>query len=255
LYLLDERPPKGQLLVLNDSVWFPIWPDCDLLDRFRAAPEDLFGLILSDDPRDRKPAHIQSYMFRFSREALRMPAFHSFWKRLEISDDRVMTIRRCEIPMTRKLREMGLSFGAVFQTTDLAEQLRAADDELLESIVRVQIALSERRSPPLRAVLRAAQAREPTWRDQAIESIESHHAGRYLLMAHPDIVFGNLKIQVLKKSRERRYVLQRRLATDRGHVTRFLPEVADEVVEWDQGVEGMSKLPEILRDSGELKGE
>lgn len=236
LYLLDERPPKGQLLVLNDSIWFPIWPDCNLLARFRAAPEDVFGLILSDDPRDKKPTHIQSYMFRFSRNALRMSTFRAFWKRLAVSGDRFLTIHRCEIPMTRKMSDMGLSCGALYRTTDLSEQLRFVDDELLKSVVRFQIALSECRDPQLRAVLRAAEAGDPAWRDEAIENMKSRHSGKHLITAHPDITFGEFGLEVLKKNRDPRYVLQRRWAIDRGHVARFLPEVATEVATWDEGV-------------------
>jgi hypothetical protein len=253
LHLLDTRPPKGQLLVLNDSVWFPIWPDCDLLDRFRRAPEDVYGFIFNDDPPNRKPAHIQSYLFRFSPDALRLPAFKTFWKRIRVSSDRVMAIRRCEIPMTCKLRDIGLTHGAIYKSTDLAEQLRNADDELLKSVVRLQIALSEHRAPPLRDILSAAQAGAPTWRDDAIEQIEAHHAGRYLLMAHPDIVYGKMGIEVLKKNRGPRYILQRRLAMDRGIVSQFMPEVAAEIATWDTNAPDSERFLETKDVNGDRK--
>lgn len=233
LHLLDARPPKGQLLVLNDSVWFPIWPDCDLLDRFRRAPEDVYGLILSNDPRDRKPTHIQSYMFQFSPEALRLPAFKAFWRRLQVSSDRFLAIHRCEVPMTQRMTDMGLVCGAVHHTTDLSEKFRAADDNLLKSIVNHQIIVSENYDTRLITALSASKASDPNWRNDVLEIMKSRHTGKHLITAHPDIMFGDVGLEVLKKNRDKRYVHQRRLAFERGYVSRFLPEVAVEVATWD----------------------
>lgn len=247
LHLLKARPPKGQLLVLNDSIWFPIWDDCDLLDRFRASSADLHGVIYTDDPKVKQKPHIQSYMFRFGPDALRSPAFRRYWQRLGISNDRVLTIHDCEIPMTRRMQGMGFSFDVEYRTSLLNAQLQAADDDLLISVVRFQIALSERRAPPLREVHRKWRAGHPGWRTEAIDLIESHHSGRYLLMAHPEILFGQLRMPVLKKSRERRYLLQRKMAEEYGYLDRFLPVVAEEMAHWDDAVPGVADMLDRLR--------
>jgi hypothetical protein len=131
------------------------------------------------------------------------------------------------------MADMGLVCGAVHHTTDLSEKFRAADDNLLKSIVNHQITVDENYDTPLITALSASEANDPNWRDDVIEIMKSRHTGKHLITAHPDITFGNVGLEVLKKNRDMRYVHQRRLAFERGYVSRFLPEVAVEVAKWD----------------------
>jgi len=97
--LFNEGDQPSRLLLLNDSIWFPISEDCDLLDRLQAIETDLAGPVYYQHRHERK-SHLQSYMVLLSRKALQSRNFQEFWVSYKSSNSRQRTIRNGEMRMT-----------------------------------------------------------------------------------------------------------------------------------------------------------
>ena len=75
LWLQDQDIVPDRLMILNDSVWFPVWPGETLIDRMEALPVDLAGAVIHHAQRRRKiatlrPAFIESYFYIARRSAV-----------------------------------------------------------------------------------------------------------------------------------------------------------------------------------------
>lgn len=90
---------QAQLVLMNDSVYGPIWPLARLLERFEPQTCDFF----SSTDSWQHGYHLQSYFLSFYPKAFTSTAFVRFWRRLAYVNDRKWIIRACEIKLTQTL--------------------------------------------------------------------------------------------------------------------------------------------------------
>ena len=69
LYALREKLLMERLFLLNDSNWFPITEDSDLIDAARGSVADIYGVFLGSPRKRERDTHLQSYFYRFSDTA------------------------------------------------------------------------------------------------------------------------------------------------------------------------------------------
>jgi hypothetical protein len=122
----------SRLLLLNDSIWFPVVRGCDLLQRLAALDADLAGPVYYDH-RTPHRAHLQSYMMLFSARALRSAAFRSFWRGYAMSNNKLRTIRNGEMRLTHVCRRAGLSVAAL-RSAHEAPDLDALSQDLRDLV-------------------------------------------------------------------------------------------------------------------------
>lgn len=234
LHLLANQPLPETLLVMNDSMWFPLYQDADVLDRFRTQENDIYGFVVSEYEMARDPEiHIQSYMFTFRKEAMERPEFRRFWRFLTVSSNKQMVIRTCEKRMTTILYNLGFTYGAEHRFSDVTDAISGLSDPDLEKVLRYQIEIGTRKAKPLEEIL-AGKDQDPDWRDKAMAFLDTQLFGKYLLLAHPDVLIGKLKAPLMKKDKMRNYAVQRRelLASDlRGQLH---PTILAEIEGWDR---------------------
>jgi len=214
LACLAEGITPDRLLLLNDSIWFPVLRDCDMLDRLEALGADLAGPVHYAHRNPRR-AHLQSYCLLFSARAVESPAFRAFWQGYAMSNNKVRTIRNGEMRLTRVCREGGLSVAAIH---DAHEALTL---DRLSPEARTAVAAHD----AMRAGDEAARAEGPV-----------PGRGGYLLSNHPAVNIGLLSFSILKKDRGLPYRMQRRaLVSGEGMDLRdrLLPEVRAALEVWD----------------------
>ncbi|MCV2870445.1 rhamnan synthesis F family protein [Defluviimonas sp. WL0002] len=222
LRLLEEGTTPENLLLLNDSVWFPALKGCDLLDRLRQLEADVTGPVHYRH-RTARRSHLQSYMVNFSARAFQSEAFRDFWTGYAMSNNKVRTIRNGEMRLTHALREAGLGIGAVHEAhvdPDL-RRLSCGDRTDLPRLAQATELASEAGFDPGR------------WSDGG----EDRNGGStYLLSQHPRMTFGFLGFPILKKDRTAIYRAQRAAllgpaASDLRDMME--PEVLAAVRDWD----------------------
>jgi len=233
LHLMGGQTRPKRVLVLNDSIWFPLMDDCDLIERVRAADKDLYGFVLNERPDEPHRTHLQSYFFCFGERLVGHPDFLRYWKRLFVSSNKNLVIRRCEMRMTEAFRKLGHSIGYRHIFADVVAALKTLDVADLKRIVPYQMQIDISNTGKLRSALSDIDDPE-RWRDRVLELADEGRMGKYFLIAHPLILLGKLGCPMLKKDRQPMYQLQRAELFACGFGARLAPEVRDEMESQDK---------------------
>lgn len=226
LDLIETGPAPRSLFVLNDSVWFPVGPDCTLLEDARAHPADLFGIYYNR--RDRTPhrSHLQSYFFRFGSGICASPHLEAFWRGLITYDSKDLTVRRNEMTLTHWFASHGFSIGHLYTIEDLNRAVldlappdrMALADYLIRIGDRYAAHLGRRRGE-------GAYDDDAVWR----ADVEVGVLGRYLLSSHPTVLLERMGCPVLKKDMQPMYRTQRAIAAAPRYAARLSPTVRREI--------------------------
>jgi len=150
LTVYDYQTSPEVVVLLNDSVWFPIPPHVDWLAQAEALNVDLaaaasnngFEGFTADKSRilpwhydyDAPRLHYCSFALRFGPRVLRNPEFLRFWKRLKLTSNKMLTIQRGEIGLSRWVISQGYSHAATLDLARFDEQLARLDVGQLRDI-------------------------------------------------------------------------------------------------------------------------
>ena len=171
-----------RLLVMNDSVWFPLGADCDLLERLEAAGHDVCAPVYYLH-RKAHLCHAQSYMVLYSERAVASQAFRRFWSVYRAASNRTWTIRFGEMRMSEILRRGGLSVGGLTTAHAIAP---SEIGWFLDWQQRLRRSGVIEQGPRVDGVFRG-----------------------YILSNHPRILLGSRRLGLLKKDRGDIYGIQR----------------------------------------------
>ena len=225
-YLSTTALAPEYVLMLNDSVWFPLFSNDDLLHRMEALNVDFAGPVHYRNKRNPAKDHIQSYMMLFRGGLLTDPRFTSFWNTYELTNNKWATIRKGEMGLSRHMLRNGLTLGAVFEFGDTVQFHNALSDHELAAVTGYETHLHPE-LPQLHEGSRTAVARERL----------SHPAATdYLLTTHPILSIRHLGLPLAKKDRHQNYQLWRTEflnLVDSGQVNNVSPEILQEIRCWD----------------------
>lgn len=189
------RPDR--LVILNDSIWFPLWSSDKTLQRAEAAPEDVVGSIL----RQRgSTAFLESYFFSIRGPVLDHPGFRAFWDGLHLTSNKYKVIRLGERGFGLALTAAGISMGPLFPQAAFESALHDADDPALRQFLWYMAATDP--AEAAEGARHAASSDTPDWPHAAREFID-----RVLRKAQPYSAFlvaaaRHLNYPFLKKSAE-----------------------------------------------------
>ncbi len=138
--LLGDRVNGLERLVLvNDSVWFPLRGEADWFARAEEVQADCVGassnLGVVPTPLDRWPEqrwhydqsqpdfHLCSFLLSFSPKVLTSDAFASFWASLPLSSNKFWVVAWGEVELSRRLHASGFTLGTTTPLGDLDKRL------------------------------------------------------------------------------------------------------------------------------------
>lgn len=152
LTIADRLTGLERLVLLNDSIWFPLpgardWlSDADALGTDLAGASAHFGVPRPEieDFRsidwtyapNRRNFHYGSFALLFRSPILRDPGFLTYWRRLRLADKKKQTVRRGEMGLTQWVISHGYTHGATLDITTLDQDLQSLDSEQLLHIAR-----------------------------------------------------------------------------------------------------------------------
>lgn len=244
---LEERGIRPRALyVMNDSIWFPLREDCDVITRARASDADMFGLFSNAPRRGSAVTHLQSYFFRFGPRLLDSPHFQRYWKGVELIGDKYTVIRRYERRLTPHFTELGFTAAAVHTRQDLTDLLLALSDEELQQVIDYQCETDQKDAERLQLLL-AKKDQFSLCRPQIESWIRQRKIHHSYFAAHP-IVLHRLGVPFLKKGGNPALPVQRQLLRKLGLDRDFAAPVLSEIAGWDSG------QPRIERDINAEQG-
>ncbi|MFM2356963.1 MAG: hypothetical protein RLZZ528_2699 [Pseudomonadota bacterium] len=152
LSLGADFPRVEQLVLINDSSWFPLPGARDWLADVAATGADYVGAsthysvprILPRFFRSiewsygfaSKHVHYGSYALSVGAEILRDPDFMTYWRRFRLTNDKHKVVRRGEAGLTRWVLKRGYTHAETLGIATLDRELLALPDDELRDIAR-----------------------------------------------------------------------------------------------------------------------
>lgn len=198
LFLLRRwnlRPER--LVILNDSIWYPLWPGDTTLQRAEAAPFDVTGTILR---RRHATRFLESYFFSIRGPILDHPGFRAFWDGLRLTSNKYKVIRRGERGFGVALSAAGISFGPLFPQAEFEAALSGLDEPGLRQALAYMAVVD-----PFLASAGASLAANhdsPDWTAHARAFVMRVLERTQAYSTFPVVAAGQLGYPVLKKSAE-----------------------------------------------------
>ena len=210
VWLVNNRglSPKS-VLFLNDSVWLPVFPQTELLDRMIDAPEDYVGTQVFGDiaARGKARGFFGSYCFCVKGPVWQSKVFQDFWSGYKNSSNKEVTLRRGERAFSRLILSECGGGAALFDN----ERFRAVVDALTEPELREAIRDMVVTDPKLEAAQAAMLKRglEKASCAEMTELLLASARSKNYIAAAPILSLRNLGFPMIKKNNERHYQLAR----------------------------------------------
>jgi hypothetical protein len=243
LSLADWGVSPERLIILNDSVWFPIGPGETLIERMEALPADLAGAVIHPAMRRRKlstkrHAFLESYFYLVNRPAMAHPGFARFWQGFRVSSNKLNAVYRGERGFSRAMERLGLRVQGVLSPEAIYRALSNESDAVLRKTL-IYAAYTDPDFIEENARLLASQD-APEWRERAMNHVARVIARRSFHASFPYASIDLLGTPYIKKGTgtflKRTYgTLHSRMRTQylkavaADHLPAPYPEVFDEI--------------------------
>ena len=192
------------LMLVNDSIWFPLRPGDGTLQRLIEDPAPFKGLAAKLFVyRQRDNPYVQSHFMLIERPVIQSPAFAGFWKNYRVSSDRYNAIRRGEMGLSATLSAAGFDSAGLMTPLRLFETIETVDVEDLRRIVEHMVPVKDDEIA-LRARLLAEFEPTEAWRGQTAAALQRLVREREHLCttAFVYVALRHLGLSYLKKRNE-----------------------------------------------------
>lgn len=195
LYLMDKNLRPEWLLVMNDSVWYPVGQADTLVRRLEGSGLDVSGTIVHRSFRKtllrrRATRVIESYLFLFNRKALESAAFRNFWVKYRLSSNKYNAVHRGERQVAEQMLAAGLSADGLFGRDEFLDALSAREDVFLRRTLQYGAYTDDDLSEECDALL-AEPVGSADWRRRVLD-----HVARTTLKRnfHGAFVFASMEL-------------------------------------------------------------
>jgi len=141
--LREDGALPDHLLILNDSIWYPVLPDEELISDALDSPADITGTILR---HGKKEAFLESYFYAIKGHVLKHPGFWRFWDSYLLTGNKYKVIRRGERSFSAAMQAEGFTLAPLFAPLQFMEQIAAAPDALLRDVLRLSAFVDTRQA-------------------------------------------------------------------------------------------------------------
>jgi Rhamnan synthesis protein F len=138
------------LIILNDSIWFPLNANETLIDRMEASEADFVGALQLDPLRQtenipaKKRPFFGSFFLMVKRGAMQHAAFTGFWDRYQITSNKYKTIRRGERGFSHALMDAGIRSEAIYTRRALDRHIESLSNQELKLFLGDLVSIDER---------------------------------------------------------------------------------------------------------------
>ncbi|MES2334156.1 MAG: rhamnan synthesis F family protein [Pseudomonadota bacterium] len=178
-FLMREEIDPCFLLLMNDSIWFPMNRQSSAIEQLEASKFDLTGLFLHVPSRNefakeerrsllrRKLApHIESYVTMIPRHTYGSEAFRSFWRNYPQTNSKTLTIRRGEIGFSKAIAAVGMRVGGLSRRSLFLSEIATRSNDFLTRTLQYAAYTDAAFASAGKSLLEAQS--DPDWREKAL---------------------------------------------------------------------------------------
>lgn len=231
LRLLEEQGlDPDWLLILNDSIWFPLHEDETMVARMEASGSPFLGAMYELKGNRVHRSHYESYFFLVARKARQSAAFRDYWRDYLMSSTKRKVLQRGEKGFSQAMFAGGFPPSGLASRQAFLAHVASADDSWLRKTLDYA-AYSEASRAEERRVILALPDGE-AFRLRAREHIRRASAGgtyHDTFYWGAAVLFG---LSFMKKRNRAQTVEMRRQylrAVDAGDLPRPLPVMLAEI--------------------------
>lgn len=208
IWLLTQwKTDPDVLIILNDSIWFPLNGHETLIDRMEASEANFVGALQLDPLRQtdnlppRKRPFFGSFFLMVKREALQHEAFLRFWDRYRITSNKYKTIRRGERGFSHALMDAGIRCEAMYTRSALDHYLGTLSNTKLKEVLQDLVTIDESIET---GIARCVASFDDTddWRGKAQALALAATEKQNILATAPITSLTVFEVPYLKKSRD-----------------------------------------------------
>ena len=177
LWLAENRFDVSNLLVLNDSIWFPLFRSSRTLRALEASAASVTGLVHSTKSKgevalqDDEKGFLESYLFHVDGAMMSQERFLSYWTNLRISNNKNLTVKVGEKGFSRFLIDAGVPIGALSSRAMFLERIKEQDNAFLYKALKYSAYTDDDVYTDIDALL-AVFTTNIDWKNQALAFIE-----------------------------------------------------------------------------------
>ena len=119
LNLVENYKEYETILLLNDSIFFPLIDPREMFEIMQEKKLDFWGIYDANVPK----YYIQSFFWVFNKEIIKSKMFSDFWNNCEILNDKSEIIRKYEFGFTSLALAQGFKVGSYIKTSDVVKKL------------------------------------------------------------------------------------------------------------------------------------
>lgn len=200
------------LIILNDSVWFPLDPGETMIEAMERSSAGFLGALRHVDHPQAESEHagiFLSYFFLIKRAVLGSPAFLDYWNGYVSTSNKYLTVRRGERGFSRTLFAAGVPSEGIYSRARLLQAIEQQPDGFLAKTLEYG-AYTDDDLQRERDALLSGTGRDAGWRAKAMAHIETVTAKRNFHSSFCFATVGLLGVPLLKKNRGELQIRMRR---------------------------------------------
>lgn len=226
-----------KLIIVNDSIWFPLNSNEVLIEQMEAEPSDVVGALQLDPLRKtegiptKKRPFFGSFFLMIKKTAWRHPAFQNFWENYRITSNKYKTIRRGERGFSHAMMDAGLNCRAIYTRRDLDVFILSRSNRDLRDMLCELVCLDKKVMDNIRHAV-SHYSDTDSWREQGLALATQATEKQNILATAPITSLTNFQVPYLKKARDRGNVEALRLIRQRmrqGALPAVHPSILNEI--------------------------
>lgn len=193
------------LLVLNDSIWFPILPKQSLIHDLEQSQADITGTI----PRRKGSIFfLESYCYLINKSTFSSAEFRQFWNQLRLTSNKYKVIRRGERGHSEAMIKADRKLIGLYPPQKFKSEIAKMNDDFLYKTV-LYGAHTDGKIEKMRQLL-LTQKTDSNWRSKVLTYIDHALERGQSYSSFPYAMINMFQYPILKKSNDHVAKLWRR---------------------------------------------
>lgn len=207
-YLKKEGVDLNFLTLINDSIWFPLVDDSDILVQTERIISDFGGAVCLDSLDSRRGGLVLSYWITLRKSLLESAEFWHFWMHYIPSGNKTLTVRLGERGLSRRMQLAGRDIDGVFTVDRFLHAMRYANFAQLKLTLKYGSFTDPEFTQECSELLDAANDTE-SWRNSCLDFFERVVRRRNFLHSFCYASIAILRVPFIKKNNLRLQMLMR----------------------------------------------